>query len=171
MPLTNKQHTHILGDSRTTSKLRTKRHNNTFLLLHQLLQNTNGGRWPIIGLDLGNTPIRNFTTLKPDTTKDTTTQLPQILHPEEEGLQNDKPNTPNQPQTIPDYILPPQHIPTHHILDLARAIGYTINSNGQLIPEPTYRGRRQIRIIECKYSADGDTQVVVDHIYNIYEPL
>ncbi len=46
-------------------------------------------------MDLGKTPIKDFTTFKPDTKEDTTSQLPQILHPEEEGLQNDKPNTPD----------------------------------------------------------------------------
>jgi hypothetical protein len=124
MPLTTKSlnSTHILGGCRTTSKLRTKKHNNTFLLLHKFLQITNGGRWPMIGVDLGNTPIKDFTTLKPDITKATASQLPQILHPEEEGLQNDKPNTANQPQTILDYILPPQHRPTHHKPNLIRAI-------------------------------------------------
>jgi hypothetical protein len=167
-PLNN---THILGGCRTTSKLRTKRHNNTFLLLHTLLQTTNGRRWPMIGVDLGNTPIKDFTTLKPDITEAMTSQLPQILHPEEESLQNDKPNTSTQPQSIRDYILPPQQRPTHHRPNLTRAIGYTINSNGELIPDPIYRGRRQIQIIECKYSTDGNMQAVIDHIYNIYEPL
>jgi len=167
-PLNN---TDILGRCRTTSKLRTKRHNSTFLLLHKLLQNTTCGRWPIIGLDLGKTPIKDFTTLKPDTKNDTTSPLSQILHPEEERLQNGKPNKPNQPQAIPDYILPPQHRPTHHRPNMIRAIGYTINSNGPLIPDPAYGGRRQIQIIECKYSTDGNTQAVIEHIYNIYEPL
>jgi hypothetical protein len=125
----------------------------------------------MIGVDLGNTPIKDFTTLKPDVAEATTSQLPQILHPEEEGLQNDRPNTTNQPQTIPEYILPPQHKPTHNKPDLITAIGYTTNSNGQLIPDPTYRGRRQIQIIERKYSIDEKTQEVIDHIYNIYEPL
>jgi hypothetical protein len=90
----------ILGGCRSTSKLRIRRHNNTFLLLHKLLQTIHGGRWPIIGVDLGNTPIKDFTTLKPDIKEDTVAQLPQILLPEEEGLQNDKPNTINRPQTI-----------------------------------------------------------------------
>ena len=160
-PLNN---TNIVGGCTTTSKLRTKRHNSTFLLLDQLLQNTNGGRWPIIRLDLGKTPINDFTTLKPDTAEKTTSQLPQILHPEEEGLKIDKPNTSNQPQTIPDYILPPQHRLTHNRPDLIRAIGYIISSNGQLIPDPTYRGRRQIQIIEYKYSTNGNTQAVINHI-------
>jgi hypothetical protein len=125
----------------------------------------------MIGVDLGQTPIKDFTTLKPDTTEDTATQLPHILHPEEKGLQNDKPNAANQPHTIQEYILPPQHRPTHHRPDLVKAIGYTINSNGQIIPDPTYREKRQIQIIECKYSTDGNTQALIEHIYNIYEPL
>ena len=105
MPLTTQQHTHPWG-CRYTSKIKIKRQNNTFLLLHKLLQTTNGGRWPIIGVDLDNTPIKGFTTLKPDIIEDTASQLPQIFHPEEEGLQNDKPNTTNQSQTMPEYILP-----------------------------------------------------------------
>jgi hypothetical protein len=32
-------------------------------------------------------------------------------------------------------------------------------------------GRRLIQIIECKYSTDGNIQAVINHIYNIYEPL
>ena len=77
MPLTIKQHTHILGGCITTSKLRTKRHNNTFLLLHKMLQTTNVGRLPMIGVDLSNTPIKDFKTLKPDITEATASQLPQ----------------------------------------------------------------------------------------------
>ena len=125
----------------------------------------------MIGVDLGKPLIEDFTTRIPDTKENTASQLPQILHPEEEGLQNDKPDTTNQPQTVPEYILPPQHRPTHQRPYLIRAIGCTINSNGQLIPDPTYRGRRQIQIIGCKYSTDGNIQAVIDHIYNIYEPL
>ena len=131
-PLNN---THILGGCRSTSTLRIKRHNNTFLLLHNLLQNTNGGRWPILGLDLGNTSTKDFKTLPQDNTEYPAAQLPQILHPEEEGLRNDKPNTATHPQTIPEYILPPQHRSTHHKPDMIKAIGYTINSNGKLIPD------------------------------------
>ena len=44
-----------------------------------------------------------------------------------------------------------------------------MNSNGQLILDPTYRGRRQI--IECKYSTDVNTPAVINHIYKFYEPL
>jgi hypothetical protein len=55
----------------------------------------------MIGVDIGNTPIKEFATLKPDIAEATASQLPQILHPEEEGLQNDKSNTANQPQNTP----------------------------------------------------------------------
>ena len=34
----------------------------------------------------------------------------------------------------------------------------------------TYRGQRQIQIIECKYSTDGNIQTITDHIYDIYDP-
>ena len=171
MSLTYQQHTHIFGGCRSTTKLRVKRHNNTFLLLRKLLQTSNGGRWPIVGVDLGDTPIKDFTHLKPDIEEATALQLPRILHPKEEGLQTDKPNTPNHSQTIPEYILPTQHRPTHHKPDYTRAIGYTTNPSGQLIPDPTYRGRRQLQLIECKCSTDGNTQAVIDYIYNINEPL
>ncbi len=45
------------------------------------------------------------------------------------------------------------------------------NSQDTLVRDPTYRGRRQIQIIECKYSTDGNIQTIIDHIYDIYEPL
>jgi hypothetical protein len=69
------------------------------------------------------------------------------------------------------YILPTQHRPTHHRPYLVRAIEYATNPSGQLISDPAYRGRRQQQLIECKYSSDENTQAVIDHIYNIYEPL
>ena len=134
-PLNN---TPILVGCRSTSKLIIKRHNITFQLLHNLLQNSNGGRWPIVGVDLGNTPIKDFTTLKPDLEETTVSQLPQILLPEDEGLQNDKPNTVNHLQTIPEYIIPTQHRPTHHRPSLIRAIGYTTNAIGQLVSDPPH---------------------------------
>jgi hypothetical protein len=39
----------------------------------------------MIGVDFGNTPVKDFTTLKPDITEATTSHLPQILYPEEDG--------------------------------------------------------------------------------------
>ena len=39
------------------------------------------------------------------------------------------------------------------------------------LTSPLTRGQRQIQIIECKYSADGNIQTIIDHIYDIYFPL
>ena len=50
-------------------------------------------------------------------------------------------------------------------------MGFTINKQGKLVKDLTYRGRRQIQIIECKYSTDGNIQTIIDYIYEIYEPL
>jgi hypothetical protein len=54
---------------------------------------------------------------------------------------------------------------------LVRAVGYTIGPNCQLIRDPTSQGRRQLQLIECKNSTDGNTQEIIDHIHTIYEPL
>ena len=62
-------------------------------------------------------------------------------------------------------------MPKHHRPDLIRAVGYATNSEGRLITDPTYRGRRQIQIIECKYSTTGNIQDIIDHIYQLYETL
>jgi len=59
----------------------------------------------------------------------------------------------------------------HHRPDLVRAVGYTTNLEGRLITDPTYSRRRQIQIIECKYSTYGHIQEIIDHIYQLYEPL
>ena len=97
-PLNN---THLLGGCSHTAKLRTKRHNNTFLLLHQLLQKSNGGRWPVIGIDLGKTPITDFRNTKPKTDDTPLSNLPPITHPEQEGLQDDKNAAGETPHIIP----------------------------------------------------------------------
>jgi hypothetical protein len=94
-----------------------------------------------------------------------------ITHPQQEGLQDDKTDDPDYPQAIPDYIIPLHHKPKHNRPDLLRTVGYTINAKGKLVKDPTYRGRRQIQIIKCKYSADGNIKKNIDHIYDIYEPL
>jgi hypothetical protein len=151
-PLNN---THLLGGCSHTAKLRTKRHNSTFLLLHQLLQKSNGGRWPVIGVDLGKQPITDFRKHIPSTDDTNPSNLPPITPPEQEGLQDDKYADPETPHIIPEYILPAQFRPTHHKPDIIRAIGYTIGPDGTLKEDPTYRGRRQLQLIECKYSTDG----------------
>ncbi len=45
------------------------------------------------------------------------------------------------------------------------------NSQDKLVKDPIYRGRRQIQIIQCKYSTDGNIQTIIDYIYDLYEPL
>ena len=50
-------------------------------------------------------------------------------------------------------------------------MGFTLNKQGKLVKDLTYRGRRQIQIIECKYSTDGNIKTIIEHIYEIYEPL
>ena len=163
-PLNN---THLLGGCSHTAKLRTKRHNNTFLLLHQLLQKSNGGRWPFIGVDLWKQPVTGFYKHIPNTNDTTPSNLPPITNPEQEGLQDDKHIDAETPHIIPEYILPAQFRPTHHKLDIIRAIGYIIGPDGTLKEDPTYRGRRQLQLLECKYSTDGNITYIIDHIYTI----
>jgi hypothetical protein len=94
-----------------------------------------------------------------------------ITHSTQKGLQDDKTNNPEYPQTIPDYVLPPQHKPKHHKPDIIRAVGYTLNTQGKLVKNLTYRGQRKIQVIESKYSTNVNIQTIIDHIYDIYEPL
>ena len=77
----------------------------------------------------------------------------------------------DHPQTIPGYILHPQQRPKQHRPDLIRAVSYIINLEGRLITDPTYRGRRQIQIIEYKYSTDDNIEEIIEHMYLLYEPL
>ena len=72
---------------------------------------------------------------------------------------------------MPNTILPKHKRPKHHKPNIIRAIGYTINTEGALVADPTYRGRRCLQIIECKYSTDSNTLETIEHIHSIYEPL
>jgi hypothetical protein len=119
----------------------------------------------VFGIDLGTNPTTDFKNNKTDMYDTASPHIPQILVLEEEGLQDDKSHNQNYPQMIPEYILPTHQRPTHHKPDLIRAIGYITSLEGQLVPDLTFRGRRQLQIIECKYSPDGNTQAVIDHIY------
>jgi hypothetical protein len=95
-----------------------------------------------------------------------------IQHSTQEGLQDDKTENPDySSHYIPNYVIHPQHRPKHHKADLIRVVGFTLNKQGKLVKYLTHRGRRQIQIIECKYSTDGNIQEIIDHIYDIYEPL
>jgi len=118
-PLTN---THLLGGCKHNSKLRTSRYNSTFKLLHEQLEKHNGGRWPIVSIDLGNKYVKDFKTqMKIEMTtpqKDTTTQAKEATH---EGLQNEKDKT-QHPSIIPTELLPKHKRPQHHKPDIIRAI-------------------------------------------------
>ena len=72
---------------------------------------------------------------------------------------------------IPNTILPKHKRPKHHKPDIIRAIGYSINSRGALVADPTYRGRRCLKLINCKYSTYSHTSDITDHIHTIYSPL
>jgi len=97
--------------------------------------------------------------------------LQPIPHPESEGLQDDKSDTMEPQNTIPEYIPPAHNRPTHHRPDLIRVVGYTFWPNGKLIRDPTYQGKRELQIVECKYSTDGNIPKIINHIHTIYEPL
>ena len=122
--------THIFGGCRFTAKLRIKRHDSTFRLLLQLLQNSNGGRRPILCADLGHKPVTDFSILTVDIGTSSHTHHQGITRSLQEGLQDDKSETPDYPQPIPDYVLHPQHKPKHHKSDLIRSVGYTLNTQG-----------------------------------------
>jgi hypothetical protein len=122
-------------------------------------------------MDLGNKPVKDFKTQTHLET--TTTQEDHTLQPIEatqEGLQNDKANI-KHPTIIPNTILPKHKRPIHHKPDIIRAIGYIINSRGALVADPTYKGRRCLQLIQCKYSTDSNILEVINHIHTIYEPL
>jgi hypothetical protein len=143
-PLTD---THILGGCRFTAKLIIKRHNSIFRLLLQQLQNSNGGKWPIQCADLEHKPVTDFSNLTSDLDITPHSHHYDIKHSTQEGLQDDKSDNPDYPQTIPDYILHPQYRNKHHKPYFIRAVGFTLNKQGKLVKDPTYRGRRQIQII------------------------
>ncbi len=94
----------------------------------------------------------------------------QSIETTQEGLQNDKIHT-KHPTIIPNTILPNHKRPKHHKPDIIRAIGYIINSKGALVADPTYRGRKCLQIIECKYSIVSNILETIEHIHTIYEPL
>jgi hypothetical protein len=136
-----------------------------------MLQTTDGGRWPIIGLDLGNKLVIDFSKHNTNTEDITSPYLQPIPNPEQEDLQDDKLDTLEPRHTIPKYIFPAHKRPSHHRPDLIRAVGYTSRLNGKRIKDPTYKDRRQLQLIECKYSTDGNMQEIINYIHTIYEPL
>ncbi len=102
----------------------------------------------ILCVDLGHKPVTDFTNLTSDIDTTPHSHHQDIKHSTHEGLQDDKSDNPDYPQTIPEYILHPQHRLKHHKPDLIRAVGFTLNKQGKLVKDLTYRGQRQIQIIE-----------------------
>jgi hypothetical protein len=121
-------------------------------------------------MDLGQKPVTDFKDIPIPSPAPEDPTLEAITQPNLEGLQDDKADT-RYPQTIPEYILPAQHRPKHHRPDLIRAVGYMLTPEGRLTIDHTYRGRRQLQLIECKYSTDGNIDDIIEHIHIIYEPL
>jgi hypothetical protein len=65
----------------------------------------------------------------------------QALEATQEGLQNDKEKT-QHPTIIPNHLLPKHKRPQHYKPYIIRAIGYTRNTQEQLVEDTTYKGRR-----------------------------
>jgi hypothetical protein len=99
--------------------------------------------------------------------EDTTLQALEATH---EGLQNDKEKT-QHPTIIPTDLLPKQKRPKHHKPDIIRANGCKWSTKGQLVEDTTYKGRRCLQLIECKYSTNTNTLDTITNIHDIYEPL
>jgi hypothetical protein len=123
-------------------------------------------------MDLGTGPVKDFHTqithelhhLREDPRFPTVT-------PDTEGMQNDKISNHYYPNALPEYILPHEHRPQHYKPDLIRAIGYKYDAQGILEEDTSYTGRRSIQLIECKYATDTNMQIVIDQIYDLYDPL
>ena len=159
---------HLAGDCPTKQRLRTDRHNSTFLLLHELLQESNGGRWPILAMDLGRKPIKDFeATPVAEIIRHTTSSPPLgATSDPEDGWKDSAPQT-----TVPEYILPKHSRPRHYKPDMVRAVGFYQAPDGTLAPDPNYHGRRYLQLIECKYSTDHDSQDIIANINEKYRPL
>jgi hypothetical protein len=160
-----------LGGCKYNAKLRTYRHNNTFKLLHDLLETHNCGKWPVLNMDLGNKPVRDFKAqMYMETTTTQEDHKLQSIEATQEGLQNGKASI-NHPTIIPNTILPKHKRPKHYKPGIIRAIGYKTNSQDDLVENTTYKGRRCVQLIECKYSTYINISDIIDNIYAIYAPL
>ena len=159
---------HLAGDCPTKRRLRTDRHNSTFLHLHELLQESSGGRWPIIAMDLGRKPIKDFdaASILDILKQPTSAATPAATLDPEDDWKDRAPQT-----TVPDHILPKSCRPRHYKPDMVRAVGFYRNTDGTLAPDPTYLGLKRLQLIECKYSTDFDTHDIIDSIQEKYRPL
>ena len=167
---------HLAGNCPSLERLRMSRHHSTFTLFEDILAQSNVGRWPIISMDLGNKPSRNFETLlsaeiskPPDTDPEINTVDTQngLL----EGVESWKTDSP-YPTVIPQYLLPREKLPQHHKPDMIRATGYTLDdTTGRLTRDLTFHGRRALQLIECKFSTDTNMDEIYHSIKQLYEPL
>jgi len=122
-------------------------------------------------MDLGSKPVKDFKAqTKLETTKPQEDHILQTLQATQEGLQNNKEAIIHL-TIIPDNILPKHRRPKHHKPNIVKAIGYKRNSQGQLVEDTTYIGRRSLQLIECKYSTYSNTLETINNIHTTYEPL
>ena len=162
-------HSHLLGGCYTTSKLRISRHHSTFKLLHQLLSEENGGRWPILAMDLGIQPTRDFEQQLEDCRADIS--QPPARNANSEDDDDTKPDE-HYTTILPEYLLPAEHRPQRCKPDIVRAVGFLIDPHtGRLTPDLEYRGRRVLQLIECKYATDTNMHEVIARIREIYADL
>jgi len=95
-------------------------------------------------MDLGNKTVKDFksqTKIEMTTSQEDTTL--QAMEATREGLQNDKEKS-QHPTIIPTNLLPKYKRPQHYKPDIIKAIGYTRNTQGQLVEDTTYKGRRYL---------------------------
>ena len=50
----------MMAGCETHTRLRTARHHSTFTLLVESLRHSDGGRWPLLAMDLGNGHVKDF---------------------------------------------------------------------------------------------------------------
>ena len=77
----------------------------------------------------------------------------------------------NYPTIISNTIIPKHKRPKHHKPDIIRATWYSINRRSTLVADPTYKGRRDLQLIEFKYSTYINISDIIEHIHTIYTPL
>lgn len=119
-------------------------------------------------MDLGRKPIKDFdATSISDILKQPAKADPPAgtLDPEDDW-KDQAPKT-----TIPDHVLPKHCRPRHYKPDMVRAVGFYLNPDGTLTPDPNYHGQKRLQLIECKYSTDTDTHDISNSIHEKYRPL
>ena len=89
-------------------------------------------------MDLGNKPIKDLKTqMKIEMTTPQEDTTLKALEATQKGLQNDKAKT-KHPTIIPTDLLPKHKRPQHYKPYIIRAIGYTRNTQGQVVEDATY---------------------------------